>query len=291
VSVAPEDEFGCESLPAPPFDEGPAPGPPWDLPLAEAPLAFLDLEMTGLDTRLHHVCELAVRRVRGGVVEGQLVSLVRPGSAVAASQEYHGLDDAMLVDAPPLGSLAMEIAALLDGAVLVGHGLAADLAFLGAAAERGELAPPPRFALDTLALARRALFAPSYKLAALAKSLGLPPPAHRALADVVTTIALFEHLRAELRAPTPRALWQVRAGEKRASMRDDVRAALERAVATTGHARLRYRVPQRHAFEDVMCIRKLESAHVEGRLLRGGNVRRLRGDRILWAEPAERPAS
>lgn len=73
-------------------------------------------------------------------------------------------------------------------------------------------------------------------------------------------------------------------------MRDDVRASLERALATTGHARLRYRVPQRHPFEDVIRIRKLEPAHVEGRLLRGGNLRRLRGDRILWAEVAERPA-
>src|ERR1019366_2434049 len=27
----------------------PPPGPPWDLPVSETPLAFVDLEMTGLD--------------------------------------------------------------------------------------------------------------------------------------------------------------------------------------------------------------------------------------------------
>jgi DNA polymerase-3 subunit epsilon len=286
-SEEPTEDDGSDV--APPLEEGPPSGPPWDLPIAEAPFAFLDLEMTGLDARLHHVCELAVRRVRGGVVEAELVSLVRPRSAVAESQKIHQLDDAMLADAPSLESRRGELAALLDGAVLVGHGLAADLDFLSAAAERGELEPPPRFALDTLALARRAVFSSSYKLGALAKALRLPLPSHRALADVVTTMALFDHLCRELRAPTPRALWQVRAGEKRASMRDDVRAALERAVATTKHARLRYRVPHRQPFEDVLCIHELEPAHVQGRLLQRGNTRRLRGDRILWAEIAERP--
>lgn len=282
-------EADGEALVAPPFEEGPPPGPPWDLALAEAPFAFLDLEMTGLDASAHHVCELAVRRVRGGVVERELVSLVRPASVVGSSQQIHGLDDAALAEAPTLASLGGELAEVLDGAVLVGHGLAADLEFLSAAAARGEVAAPPRFALDTLVLARRAIFNASYKLGALATALRLPPPAHRALADVITTMALFEHVRRLLRAPTPRALWQVRAGEERPSMRDDVRAALEGAVATTGHARLCYRVPHRQPFEDVLAIRRLEPAHVEGRLLRGGNVRRLRGDRILWAEITERP--
>ena len=278
-----------EALVAPLTDERPPSGAPWDLPLAEAPLAFLDLEMTGLDVRQHHICEVAVRRVRAGAVENELVSLVRPPTMVAGSRDIHGIDDTMLSRAPTLDALAPALTAILEGAVLIGHGVAADLAFLSAAAVRGEVTPPPRFAIDTLTLSRRALFASSYKLGALAAALQLPAPTHRALADVVTTIALFEHLCRELRAPTPRTLWQVRAGEERASMRDDVRAALETAVATTGCAQLRYRVPQRNPFEDIIQIRKLEAAHVEGKLLRGGNVRRLRGDRILWARVAERP--
>jgi len=288
VIAAPDDE---RALPEPALDAGPPAGAPWDLPLAETPLAFLDLEMTGLDTRQHHVCELAVRRIRGGVVEGELASLVQPQSAVAASRAIHGLDDAMLAGAPTLASLGPALAALLEGAVLVGHGLAGDFAFLAAAAERGEIAPAPLYALDTLVLARRAVFVPSYRLGALAEALKLPAPSHRALADVITTVALFDCVCAELRAPSARALWQVRAGEKRASMRDDVRAALERAVATTGYARLRYRVPHRHPFEDIIRIDKLEPAHVSGKLLRGGNERRLRGDRILWAVPADPTAT
>ncbi len=276
----------------PPVDAAAPPaGAPWDLPLGEAPLAFLDLEFTGLDARAHHICELAVRRVRGGVVEGELNSLVRPASRVGGSQHIHGLDDATLSTAPPLASLAPALAGLLDGAVLVGHGLAADVAFLHEAAVRGELPTPPAWAIDTLVLARRALCLPSYRLAALAGALRLPAPTHRALSDVITTAALFAHLAAALRAPTARALWQVRAGEAHASMRDDVRRVLTQAAATTGHARVCYRVPRRNATEDVLAIRLLEPPHVEGRLLRARCTRRLRGDRILWAEVVAPPAT
>ena len=44
----------------------PPAGPPWDLPIAEAPLAFVDLEMTGLDAVHDRVVEVCVERVVGG---------------------------------------------------------------------------------------------------------------------------------------------------------------------------------------------------------------------------------
>ncbi|HMJ54495.1 MAG TPA: exonuclease domain-containing protein, partial [Polyangiaceae bacterium] len=57
----------------------PPPGPPWDAPLAEAPLAFVDLEMTGLDPKVDRVIEVAISRRRGAVVEDAFHSLVNPG--------------------------------------------------------------------------------------------------------------------------------------------------------------------------------------------------------------------
>ena len=56
----------------------PPQGPPWDDPLGEVPLAFLDLEMTGLDPRDDRVLEVCIERVRGERGEDALVSLVRP---------------------------------------------------------------------------------------------------------------------------------------------------------------------------------------------------------------------
>jgi DNA polymerase-3 subunit epsilon len=248
---------------------------------------FLDLEMTGTDPSADHVCEVALRRVRGGHVQDELVSLVRAPKPVAASREVHGITDDDLAHAPPLHALSPRIAELLDGAVPIGHGLTKDLAFLRAAAVRGEVQTPPTHAIDTLVLARRVLLAPSYRLAPLAERLGLPRPTHRALADVDTTQALFEVLRAALRARTPRHLWQVRVGEKRASMRDDVREALERAAASSGMARVCYRLPRRPPAVDTLRIVRLRPPHVDGHLSNAATMRTLRGDRVLWAEPVE----
>ncbi|MBV9948547.1 MAG: hypothetical protein JOZ69_16980, partial [Myxococcales bacterium] len=47
----------------------PPPGPPWDLPVTEAPLAFVDLEMTGLDVARDRVVEICAERVVGGRCE------------------------------------------------------------------------------------------------------------------------------------------------------------------------------------------------------------------------------
>jgi DNA polymerase-3 subunit epsilon len=173
-------------------------GPHEATPLAEAPLVFLDLETTGLDpTAGHRVAEVALLRARAGQEEGRLESVVNPGRPLdPAAAAVNGLSDAALALAPPFALLAPAMERLAAGAVLVGHNVRFDLAFLSlelAAAGRPPLANP---SLDTLALARRLLRRPSYSLAALAAELGLPAPTHQALDDVLATRALFAHLAA-----------------------------------------------------------------------------------------------
>src|SRR5215470_13988704 len=99
----------------------PPSGPPWDLPLGDAPLAFVDLEMTGLDAEKDRVVEVCVERVVGGQVVGRLASLVNPTDRAGGNAEIHGLDAAALADAPPFVALADEVVRLLAGAALVAH--------------------------------------------------------------------------------------------------------------------------------------------------------------------------
>lgn len=261
----------------------------WDQPLERAALAFVDLEMTGCDPAASRICEVAIHRVVGGALVDRLVSLVDPGGPVGRSAEVHGIEDAMLRGAPPLRALGDRIEAMLAGAVPVGHAIAFDLSFLRAAAERGELGGAPDVALDTRALAQRALRVGSASLAALADDLGLPRPTHRAEPDVVATRALFERICGVLRPRTARHLLLAQDLSGPATLRDDAERALRRAHETGCAARICYRVPGRAAAEDLLDVWALEPPRVEG-WLQGKAVRRaLRGDRLLWVEATEVP--
>jgi len=156
-------------------------GAPWDLPLPEAPLAFVDLEMTSLDPSVDRVIEICVVRKRGEVVEDSLETLVNPGKEARFRTDVHGLKPELLVDAPPFSDIADRVLSILDGAVLVAHGAYWDVAFLEA--ELARLGRPVRFPfyLDTLVLARRAMRSESHALGALAEKLGIRRGvAHRA---------------------------------------------------------------------------------------------------------------
>src|SRR6476646_6424387 len=104
------------SSPAPPPE-----GIPWDLPIAEAPLAFVDLEMTGLDVAVDRVVEVCIERVVGGQRQQILTSLVFPSERLGGASHVHGLDATTLAGAPPFAELADGIVAILDGAILVAH--------------------------------------------------------------------------------------------------------------------------------------------------------------------------
>lgn len=266
----------------------PPPGSPWDDPVAEAAFAFVDLEMTGLDPARDRVLEVCVERVRGGRVEGALTSLVRPEGGAFGNAHIHGIDPAAVAVAPPFGELAPRVEALLEGAVVVAHAAAWDVAFLEA--ELARAGRPRRIAhyLDTLTLSRRAFALPSHRLGALCESLGIDRgQAHRAASDVAALRAVFVRVLGVLAPTTPRDLWFVRIGQRRA--RPDVLAAAVHALEQGAPVTVRYR-PARHAPEElvfhVTAVRTdLDPPRVLGYLLPSRSRRELRADRILAIAP------
>lgn len=260
-------------------------GAPWDAPFGAAPRVLLDLETTGIDPDRAFVCELAAIRFEGGRESDRLITLVRPPEPVGESVNVHGITDAQLAGAPPLSSCAEPLARLLRGACIVGHRVGFDLSFLQAAARRGEVPAPPRHALDTRAIARRAWHRGSYGLAALCAERGLPGPTHRAEADARAAGALLEVLAEELRIKTPRHLWQSQR-RRPIRFRTDVEEVLAAAVRERRTVRVSYRVPGRDPFEDELEVWVLVPPRVEGWLRERGR-RTLRGDRLLWAEVTE----
>jgi DNA polymerase-3 subunit epsilon len=264
--------------------------------MADAPLAFVDLEMTGLAADTDRVIEICVERVRGARVEDALVSLVRPESGAFGNAHIHGIDPAEVASAPSFAELTPRIEAILDGAIVVAHAAAWDVAFLEA--ELARAGRPHRVAhyLDTLTLSRRAFALPSHRLSALCDELGIKRErAHRAGDDVAALRAVFDRLVVTLAPATPRDLWHVRIGERHA--RPDVVAAALRALEGDVPVKIRYR-PARRGTEDltvrITAVRTdLDPPRVLGYLLPARSRRELRSDRILAIEPAEpdRPAA
>ena len=268
----------------------PPAGAPWDDPLSEAPLVFLDLEMTGLRPATDRVIEICAERVRGGVVEEALTSLVRPDCGTSGNAHVHGIEPADLESAPLFADLLDAIERILDGAVVVAHAAAWDVAFLEAELARAGRPRMIEHYLDTLTLTRRAFALPSHRLSALCETLGIRRErAHRASDDVQALRAVFDKVVAVLAPGTPRDLWHVRIGERHA--RPDVVAAALRALEDDVPVRIRYRPARRGTEELTVRITgvrtDLDPPQVLGYLLPARSRRELRSDRILAIEPAD----
>lgn len=263
-----------------PGQSPPPGGPPWDAPIAEAALAFLDLEMTGLRVGEDRVVELCIERG-----DDRLETVVNPGERRGA-EHVHGITHEELVAAPSFADLAERVVGLMRGAILVAHGVSWDLAFLRDELGRlGRADDAPEHAIDTVILARRALHLQSYGLSAVAEALGIPVTrAHRAGGDVATTRAVFDRLVAELSPTTPRDLWEVRVGER--VPRPEVVAAVEAAVTAGQPVTVMYRPSHRAAEPIQMVLTALVPPHAIGYLLPSRGRRQLRLDRILRIDPA-----
>jgi DNA polymerase-3 subunit epsilon len=262
------------------------------VPVDEAPLAFVDLEMTGLDVAQDRVVEACVERVVGGRRKAHLATLVDPGERVGGASHVHGLDAVVLAGAPAFERVAPEITAILDGAILVAHGAKWDVRFL--LAECGRVGIPLRLEhwIDTLMLARRAFAFQSYSLDALAVELGIERGrAHRAESDVRVTRAVFDRCVAELSPVSARDLWEVRVGERRA--RQAILEAASAAAFGKAPVIVTYRAARRAPEPLKMVLLEVRSdldpPRVVGYQLPGRGRRQLRADRILRIEPATDP--
>lgn len=267
--------------------EPPPAGAPWDSPLDEAPLAFVDLEMTGLDVERDHVVEVCIERVVGGEVVRKLSSLVRPPARAGGSAEIHGLDAAALETAPPFEAVAAEVRELLSGAVFVAHGAKLDVAFL--LAESLRVGAPLEIAhwLDTMNLSRRAFALPSHALSSLAASLGIAMErAHRADDDVAAMRQVFLRCCGALAPATPRDLWEVRVAspEARVEILDACDAACRDARDVVVVYRPRGQAEQRLRMR-ITKVERGEGARVQGYEVTDRGRRSLRASRILRVEP------
>ncbi|WP_334142806.1 DEDD exonuclease domain-containing protein [Rhabdothermincola sp.] len=167
-------------------------------PLAEVTFCVVDLETTGGSVESCGITEVGAVKLRGGECLGTFQTLVNPGSAIPPEiTVLTGITEAMVLPAPRIEAVLPALLEFAGDAVLVGHNLRFDLAFLDAALERSGRPRLRNRTIDTLALARRLVRdeVPNLKLATLASRLRLDhPPSHRALDDALATADLLHLL-------------------------------------------------------------------------------------------------
>jgi DNA polymerase-3 subunit epsilon len=267
----------------------PPPGAPWDTSIDLAPLAFVDLEMTGLDAAKDRIVEICVQRASGSETTATLHTLVRPEvlSGEVGNVHVHGITAEALRDAPTFAEISAQIREILDGAVLVAHGASWDVAFLEASMARVGQPMPLPFYLDTLNLSRRAFDFKKHSLDALRVQFALDKArAHRADSDVAALRAVWGKCVEQLAPKTPRDVWQVRVAERK--VRDSIVVectdAVTRAKPVLVHYRPRGKPQEVVEMVLVQVIAGLDPPRVIGYQLPGRGRRELRADRILRIE-------
>ena len=94
-------------------------------------IACVDLETTGGHAARDRVIEAGIVLMEDGAVVEEYSTLVNPGTRIPyAIQQFTGITEAMVADAPPFEAVADDIAARIDGRLFVAHNACFDYGFL-----------------------------------------------------------------------------------------------------------------------------------------------------------------
>jgi DNA polymerase-3 subunit epsilon len=164
-------------------------------PLYDVTFCVVDLETTGGSPHDCAITEVGAAKFRGGECLGTLQTLVNPGCSIPpAITILTGITEAMVIPAPPITEVLPALLEFIGDAVIIGHNIRFDVAFLNAALAGAGRRPLTNRTADTLALARRLVAeeAPNHRLDTLARVFRLDHrPTHRALDDVLATADLL----------------------------------------------------------------------------------------------------
>ncbi|OGO57044.1 MAG: hypothetical protein A2V85_04415 [Chloroflexi bacterium RBG_16_72_14] len=151
----------------------------------------VDVETTGTDPRMADLVEVAAVRIKGGRITDRWSTFVNPGRPIVGNQ-MHGITDKDVKGAPSPAEAARKALDFVGDALIVGHSVGFDIAFLEEALGDGTRVEQGRY-LDTLVIAREGYpDLENYKLGTLAAFFGVDLTAsHRALPDAEATAGLL----------------------------------------------------------------------------------------------------
>jgi DNA polymerase-3 subunit epsilon len=163
--------------------------------LGEAPFAVVDVETTGVYCNKDRIVEVAVHRLRpDGTVEDEYETLVNPRRDVGPTDIHH-ITATDVMHAPVFADVAVDVAQRLQNAVVVGHNVRFDLAFLASELAQLNVNLPDLPRLCTLRLSHRFLPIQARSLRDCCAEVGIRhDAAHSSLADARATGQLLKVL-------------------------------------------------------------------------------------------------
>ncbi len=158
--------------------------------IAATTFVVVDVETTGFSPRDGGITEIAMIKVRNGLLWEEYTTLVNPLMPIPDEiTALTGIDDEMVVDAPTANEVAPAIAEFLGGGVFTAHNAPFDLGFVNSTLAKGRIERIQNPVLCTCKLARRLL--PnlySKSLGPVAQYLGIRnSQRHRAAGDAYAT--------------------------------------------------------------------------------------------------------
>jgi DNA polymerase-3 subunit epsilon len=177
------------------------------------PIAFLDTETTGLDSKTERIIEVGIVIGKEGAVIARHNWLINPGIPIpAASSDVHGIKDEDVADKPSFADVAPEIMDALGGSIPAAYNASFDRGFILSELERAAYEPsdPPAAVrrgvvwIDPLVFARELYKGKgeSRALGAVAERLGVTMgQAHRATDDAEAGLMVLYKMAEDSRIP------------------------------------------------------------------------------------------
>ncbi|HTR82145.1 MAG TPA: exonuclease domain-containing protein [Bacteroidota bacterium] len=172
-----------------------------DQKIAQTTFVVVDVETTGLSPRDGGITEIAMIKVRNGLLWEEYSTLVNPLMPIPFDvTSITGIDDEMVADSPTADEIAADISEFLGDGVFTAHNAPFDLGFVNSTLAKGNITPIQNPVVCTCKLARRLLpnlFSKS--LGPVTKALGIQnSKRHRASGDAFATAQVLVHFLRKL---------------------------------------------------------------------------------------------
>jgi len=158
----------------------------------------LDCESTGLDPKQDRIVEIAAACFTFNEILDRFEALIDPECPIPEiSQNIHKISKEMVEGKPKIKEILPDFLKMIEGRILVGHGIGFDIALIAAEAKRHQIPTQieKQLFLDTLRMARLYGESPINSLQQLRQHFNIEPEgAHRAMSDVIVNIEVFKQL-------------------------------------------------------------------------------------------------